>query len=181
MKRRFWIVFLLLFVLLLSVSVAAAEDEGEPADTTEETADAPTDTGPTEETTETPTEAPTPTPSKEDDFYLHFLQEKDEVAEKSKDTMNGILDKIRNFIEVNEADIEKLPGWLRTGYTTFLVCGVCLIPISVIFGIFLYKSHKDNRKWAKRGILGFCVVVPLVITFLLIGIPGMYIFFNRGL
>lgn len=180
MKRRFWIVFMLLFVLLLSVSVAAAEDEGEPADTTEETADAP-DTEPTEETTETPTEAPTPTPSKEDDFYLHFLQEKDEVTEKSKDTMNGILDKIRNFIEVNEADIEKLPGWIRTGYTTFLVCGVCLIPISVIFGIFLYKSHKDNRKWAKRGILGFCVVVPLVITFLLIGIPGMYIFFNRGL
>lgn len=156
-KRRWHLLLCVMLLLVLSVSVAAADGEDPPASAS--------------------TEDPTPTPDKKDELYLHFLEEKDAATEKA----NGLLDKIRNWLSIREEDIDKLPGWLKTGYTTFLVCGVCLIPISLIFGIFLAKSHKDNRKWVKRGYFGFCFAVPLVITFLLIAMPSLYLFFNRGL
>lgn len=165
MKKR--ILFLLLCLLLLTAlcvtAAAAYEEGGEPSETTEATPE--------------PTETPTPTPSKKDELYLHFLEEKDEATEKA----SGILNKIQSWLNVREEDLDKLPGWIKTGYTTFLVCGACMIPLSVIFGIFLMKAHKDNRKWVKRGKYGFCVLVPLVITFLLIAMPSLYLFFNRGL
>ena len=161
----FFILCLLLLTMMCVTSAAAEGEDGEPAETSE-SAGAP-ETEPTA----------TPTPSKKDELYLHFLEEKDEATEKA----SGILNKIRNWLNVREEDLDKLPGWIKTGYTTFLVCGACLIPLSVIFGIFLMKAHKDNRKWVKRGKYGFCVLVPLVITFLLIAMPSLYIFFNRGL
>lgn len=177
MKRKRWLLlYLLLIVFLLMVSTAAAENESDEGNSAEGISDSSADTDSGGNVVE-PAETPTPTPSKKDELYLHFLDEKDEVSEKGR----GVLEKIRNWLNVKEEDLEKLPGWIRTGYTTFLICGVCLIPLCWVFGIFLAKSHKDNRKWVKRGYFGFCFIIPLVITLLLIGMPSLYIFFNRGL
>lgn len=144
---------------------------------TEEPAPTPTEEpAPTEEAGTPSSEGVTPTPSgisKKDQLYMDFLLEKDKVEEET----GTILGKIRAWLNVREEDLEKLPGWLRTGYSTMLVCGACLIPLSVAFGIILAKSHKENRKWVKRGYFGFGIVVPLFITAFLIGLPCLYVFF----
>jgi len=116
-----------------------------------------------------PSPTSTPEPSKRDRIYVDFLMEKDEVENDAK----TVFDKIRNWLNIREEDIEKLPQWLQTGYPVFLVVGVCLIPLSLVFGIILAKSHKENRKWVKRGYVGFCIVIPAVITVLLLGIPAL--------
>ena len=144
---------------------------------------------PTEEPTPTPTGAdngvsenpdltptPSPEPSRRDRIYVDFLMEKDEIENDAK----TVIGKIRKALNIREEDVEKLPGWLRTGYSTFLVVGTCLIPLSVIFGIVLAKSHKENRKWVKRGYFGFCLAVPAVITLILIGLPCLCLFLAKS-
>ena len=129
---------------------------------------------PTEEPNPTPT--PSPEPSKRDRIYVDFLMEKDDIENNAK----TVFGKIRKWMNIREEDIEKLPRWLRTGYPVFLVVGVCLIPLSLVFGIILAKSHKENRKWVKRGYIGFCIVIPAVITALLLGIPALCLFLSKA-
>lgn len=145
---------------------------------TEEATPTPTEAvepAPTEEVVPEPTPEPTPTPKKsnQDKRYLDFLMEKDDVEEQTDKAMG----KVRAFFNIREEDLERLPRWLRTGYSTFLICGACLIPLCWVFGILLAKSHPENRKWVKRGYFGFCLVIPLVITAVLIGMPCLYVFF----
>lgn len=143
---------------------------------------------PTEEATPTPAESsenpsgavaetPTPTPmSRADRVYLDFLMEKDKVEEDTE----HLFGRIRSWIFVREADLQKLPGWLRNTWAAVMVCGVCLIPLSVALGILLAKSHKENRKWVRRGYWGFCFAVPLMITALLLLLPSMFVFFSNA-
>ena len=125
---------------------------------------------------EEPTLTPSPEPSKRDRIYVDFLMEKDDIENNEK----TVFGKIRKWMNIREEDIEKLPRWLRTGYPVFLVVGVCLIPLSLVFGIILAKSHKENRKWVKRGYIGFCIVIPAVITALLLGIPALCLFLSKA-
>lgn len=125
---------------------------------------------------EEPTLTPSPEPSKRDRIYVDFLMEKDDIENNAK----TVFGKIRKWMNIREEDIEKLPRWLRTGYPVFLVVSVCLIPLSLVFGIILAKSHKENRKWVKRGYIGFCIVIPAVITALLLGIPALCLFLSKA-